>query len=558
MIKTFLLKIDKLLDRHTALLLSLMILVILRVPNFFDPYWYGDEAIYLTLGQSIRSGQKLYTDIVDHKTPIIYYLAAVPNQFWFRILLFGWMIVTTTLFYDISIKIFKKSVAYFGTLMFVLLTTLPYFEGHLPNGELFVMGFVITGLWLLLRSDYLKTILEPNSKINRKFVKKQFLPLFAAGILFGLGILTKVPALLDFAALITLPWFFIIHKHLKEVGSINSNKFSRGKSFIQTIISNTKRCINHTFNKKLINKVIALIWHWLPMILGMVTPILLSIIYFISVGSGADYLEFGLLYNFHYTQTWTHNFGSSLVNFLFTLPGKTLILGFLLTTITLIKSLPLKAKFFCGWYLLTLYSVLLSNRPYPHYFLQSVPALVLLIAYWLDLIARNKKSHYKELFSTTLSILFSTALTVAILITLNFGTYSTSKYYNNFYQYLTGRINQKQYYQTFNPLMEDNYEIAQFLKDQNIDRLFIWGNNAMLYALSETVPTTRFTVAFHIKDLKVYDETMEQIEQDPPKYIVVMNNAYSDFSDFYQFLSQNYIPNYSYSHMVLYKKTNVL
>jgi len=534
-----------------------MILVILRVPNFFDPYWYGDEAIYLTVGQSIRSGQKLYTEIVDHKTPIIYYLAAVPNQFWFRVLLFGWMTITTIFFYDISIKLFKKTTAWLGTFLFVLLTTLPYFEGHLPNGELFVMGFVITGLWILLRSDYLKTMLDANSKISGKFIQKQFVFLFVTGICFGLGILTKVPALLDFAALLTLPWFFLTHKHLQKLPPKQTRKIARSDSLFRSIISSAGKSISNIFNKNFFKKALNLVWHWLPMVLGMLVPIVLSIIYFIAIGSGKDYLEFGLLYNFHYTQTWTHDFGSNLVNFLFTLQGKTLILGLFLFIITFVRSLPLKAKFFSGWYLLTLYSVLLSNRPYPHYFLQSVPALVLLLAYCFDLIITHKKNHLKEMVATIFSVVICTTLTLAILITLNFGTYSTSKYYQNFYRYLTGQLDQMQYYQTFNPLMEDNYKIARFLKDQNIDRLFIWGNNAMLYALSETVPTTRFTVAFHIKDLKVYDETMSQIEETPPKYIVVMNNAYSDFPDFYQYLFTNYIPNYTYSHMTLYKKINV-
>jgi hypothetical protein len=79
-------KIDIFLDKHTWLLLLFVLIIVLRLPNFFEPYWYGDEAIYLTLGTALREGGQLYTTIIDHKTPLIYYLAMVPNQFYFRIL----------------------------------------------------------------------------------------------------------------------------------------------------------------------------------------------------------------------------------------------------------------------------------------------------------------------------------------------------------------------------------------------------------------------------------------------------------------------------------------
>lgn len=555
MIKNTFLKIDKLLDRHTPLLISLFVLLILRVPNFFDPYWYGDEAIYLTIGQSIRAGQRLYADIVDHKTPLIYYFAAVPNQFWFRVLLFFWMVITAICFYDISIKTFKsKSAAWLGTLLFVLLTTLPSLEGHIPNGELFVMGFVVVGLWILLRSGYLKTMLSEKSKVDQKFIKKQFMPLFGAGVLFGLGLLTKVPALLDFAGLMIIPWFYLFHIQLNSKPK-NKERIIKSDDFLSKLKKRSKNYIKTIFNLESFKKFTTLFWHWLPMGLGLLLPIVASIIYFVSVGSGSDYLEFGLLYNFHYTQTFSPDFGNAIANFLFTLPGKTLVLAALLLVLTFIKRMPLKSKVFGGWYLLTLYSVLLSNRPYPHYFLQAVPPLVLLLSFNFELLLSGAKNILKkEAIYTFASTIFYTILTITIFTAINFGAYSATKYYNNFYRFMTGGLNQEEYYQTFNHLMKDNYQLSTFLNEQGVDRLFIWGNNAMLYALSDTVPASRFTVAFHIQDLKTYDETMSELKEVSPKYIVVMNNASRDYPDFYQYLNSEYMPNHDYNYMTLYKK----
>ena len=89
---SFFKKIDRFLDRQTLLLLLLVLIIILRLPNFFEPYWYGDEAIYLTLGNALKQGGQLYTTIIDHKTPLIYYLAMVPNQLYFRVLNLCWML----------------------------------------------------------------------------------------------------------------------------------------------------------------------------------------------------------------------------------------------------------------------------------------------------------------------------------------------------------------------------------------------------------------------------------------------------------------------------------
>ena len=151
---SFLKKADRFLDRQTPLLILFVLIIFLRLPNFFEPYWYGDEAIYLTLGNALKNGEKLYTTIIDHKTPLIYYLAMVPNQFYFRILNLVWMLFTTSFFFIFAKKLFKKERwAFLASLILVILTTLPWLEGNIPNGELFVMGFVMLGAVLFSQSS---------------------------------------------------------------------------------------------------------------------------------------------------------------------------------------------------------------------------------------------------------------------------------------------------------------------------------------------------------------------------------------------------------------------
>ena len=89
----------KLVNKYKYFLFLAIIFLFLRLPSLFEPYWYGDEGIYLVLGQGIRKGLTLYTQIHDNKPPTLYYLAAIGQTvFGFRLLLMIFMALTVFLF----------------------------------------------------------------------------------------------------------------------------------------------------------------------------------------------------------------------------------------------------------------------------------------------------------------------------------------------------------------------------------------------------------------------------------------------------------------------------
>ena len=510
-------QLSKILDKHLLLIVCLLLLVVLRFPNLFEPNWYGDEAIYLTVGQAMRYGRELYTSIVDHKTPLIYYLAMMPNQLSFRFLTIMWMILTTVMFYSISTNLFnKKTPLVISNLVFVLLTSLPFLEGNIPNGELFVMGFVLAGIIALKPTRYWRWL--TSSRIKLKPDKHSW-KLIAAGSLLGLGVLTKVPAVLDFAAVAFIAWLQLFDGNHQRKLTAKISQFARTIGLLS---------------------------------LGLIIPILFSILYFMVQGRGQDYLQFGLLYNLHYTSNWQLNFNSPLLEFVFSLPGKTVLLGLSLAAIsTLGRKLDRRFKFIFSWLLLTLYAALLSNRPYPHYFQQLVPAFSLLLGYLVKTVLRPKKITDAVTINLTLLILL---LIVKIALLLNFMPYPTISYYQNFLRYTGGTINRTEYYQSFNPLMNDTYQAAAIIKQRNLRQTFIWGTNPMLYDLSDTIPTGRFTVSFHIKDIGAHESTLTSIKQAQPEMMVVMANESGDFPGFYQYLEENYVLAYEFEHMNLYEK----
>ena len=82
----------------------------LRLPSLFEPYWYGDEGIYLTIGQGLRQGLVLYRDIYDNKPPLIYLLAALSGSlFWFRFILLVWSMMTVAFFSKLAKTFFSKN-----------------------------------------------------------------------------------------------------------------------------------------------------------------------------------------------------------------------------------------------------------------------------------------------------------------------------------------------------------------------------------------------------------------------------------------------------------------
>lgn len=495
-------------------------MLLLRLPNLAEPYWYGDEAIYLTIGVAMRNGATLYKEIIDHKTPLIYFLAMVPGQVWFRLLNIIWMGLTTTFFYQIACKLLDKRWVYLSSFAFVLFTSAPWLEGNIPNGELFVMGFILAGLWLFSQTEIF-SMLQQNTITARewKWTKKDPQLIVGAGVLAGLGVLTKVPGLLDVVALGSL-LFFVAWSH--------------------TTVKNWRR---------------ALAWFLTSagaFVLGFFIPIVLSVIYYWARGAFADYAQFGLLYNIYYSGNWSLPFDQPWLVALFSLPAKAGMVGLvLLISIIWSRWRPHQntAAWVYFWMFAALFAATLSNRPYPHYLLQVIPPAALALG-----ILFEKKSH---LISRIL-MLDGIAALFLIMVLLDFGLYSSWSYYRRYMQLGTGQISPAEYRASFDSLVSQNEEIARQIVTNTSpnEKIFVWGTNPMLYAQTQRAPATRFTVAFHIHDLKQYDQTLEEITTEHPRYIVVMKKE-SPLPGLNEFLNMYYMHSAETTDMILYRHTTL-
>jgi hypothetical protein len=524
-------RIDCFTSQHIVLFALLVLLIALRLPNFSEPYWYGDEAIYLTLGTAMRHGERLYAEIIDHKTPIIYYLAMVPTQTGFRMLNVASTILTTTFFYFFARKVIKNEMGIgIASLFFVLLTTLPWFEGHIPNGELFVMFFIFIGATFFGRTELFQHFLK-SEKTDRDVFPlspRQLLLFFSSGVFFSLGILTKVPALFDVLAFLFIFWSL----------------------FVETFITRRE---SHK-----VKRLVSIVLSGAVCVAGVITPIVLSILYFIARGSGQAYLDYGLLYNFHYVESFVPSFSLPFLRYFFTFPVKTGLLALLLIGLTAgTRVLSSRFRFIAAWVGLALFSSLLSNRPYPHYYLQIIPPLALLLGYFVETVMSLRERHaasvqIKKAAEVAISLGLG-GVFIAILLLLHVGLYSNVDYYGKFFKMLSGRMSAIEYRDSFNSFDADNYKASAIIRTSKEQRMFIWGTNPMLYALSGKSPTGRFTVAFHIYDFKALDETLADVKKHAPQFVVVMKEE-KPFPQLSSYLEQYYTPNMQFRYFTLWKR----
>lgn len=439
---------------------------ILRLPSLSEPYWYGDEGIYLAIGQALRHGLLLYQQIHDNKPPTLYLLAVLSKSvFAFRLLLSLWMIPTIYFFHRLTKKFLPSRLSYLSTLLFLILTSIPLLEGNIANAEVFML--LPTILAFLIFLNY----------------KKSPFSLLLSGLLLGFAFTIKIPVAFEFGLLCL--WILLFHK------SKIKNLFLISVSFI--------------------------------------LPIFLYFIYFYFRGAALPFLYSSLLQNFGYLSSWATGsqqsslgsgglFGRAAITFI-----SLGIFYFCYSKKYLSKDL----LFLLSWFSLALFGVLLSGRPYPHYLIQILPSLCLLLFTF---------SQARLLTFISFSVL------VFSLFHFKFYFYPVFRYYGNYYSYLFHQKSLADYRRFFAPDINDIYLIADKIKSLSSpsDYLYIWGDQAYLYPLSDRLPATKYIVAYHVLDFKGYDITIKELRAKTPKLIIYFPQVDRPFPDLDNFISEYY------------------
>lgn len=465
-------------DTPVWLEIFFVIIILLRIPSFFEPFYYGDEMIYLTLGQGVRQGVPLYLGLHDNKPPLLYLMAALAgNVFLFKALLAVFNLLAIYFFWKLVNNLFPKNLSFqkVSTILFGILTTIPLFEGNIANAENFMMAPAILAFYILAAKD--------RSAKN----------LFLAGVLFSIASLFKIVAAFDLFGVIA---FLLIFS--KKEGFVN---------FIKTVVF---------------------------LSIGFAVPILLSFAWYQLRGAFQPYLIAAYLQNIGYVSSWQRS-GSAepflVKNAPLLIRFGVMMLGFLIVWISS-RKLSKSFVLVCCWLLASLFAVSLSERPYPHYFLQSVAPVSILLGMLFT---------FKNI-EQSLAVL---PLMVAFFVPYyyKFWHYPTTVYYQRFFDFASRQTNQEQYFKGFAESVPRNYRIAEFLNKSSDkkDKVFVWSNDsAAIYALSRRLPPTKYVADYHFLDFSTKQETIDKLKSNPPKFIVITPNSF-DFPELEMYAKANYL-----------------
>jgi len=314
---------------------------------------------------------------------------------------------------------------------------------------------------------------------------------FWAGIMLSLAALFKVPASFDFGALLVF-------------GILTS------KSRLEKLLQKTREAI-----------------------FGFLLPIILTLVYYANRGALSVYLSATFFQNIPYLASWvgtqTQRWGG--------LPWFLLARGILLLGVVIILFLFRKrfshaAILVVSWFSFSLFAALLSSRPYPHYLLQVMPALALSFGL---IMAKTKEKIVPLVLSFLLAFSF---------LYFKFWHYPNISYYQNFYQFAVGQKSKEEYFNYFGKQTKALYQTATFLKLHTSpqEKIFIWGNQPSIYALANRLPIGRYTVAYHIIDFNGYQETINALAKNPPRFLVISSEEKRPFPALFSFIQSNYTP----------------
>lgn len=487
------LKLHNWCNRREWIFVLLIAVVLFRLPTLVTPHFYGDEEIYFVMGRAWSSGVPLYEAMFDHKPPLIYIVAGLFSTVaMFRGFLLFSMLLHTYLFWLLARKFWGEKYPYLAklsSLIFVVLSTIPTFEGHIVNAELLMMLPVTASILMIWdgRGGAFKFLL--------------------AGLVAGIGWLYKIPVMFDVVAIML--YFFVFAKNTVKEG------------------------IRAVFSLKF----------WLYG-LGFVLPLLLTFAYYYLKGHGESYLATVFTVNLGYVSSWKSESFTTFNPF----KSGLVVRGTILALYTLIlyvlrKKFDKRLMLAALWSGFALFGALLSYRPYPHYLQEVVPAVSLLLPTLF-----TTSTLWGWLLWGTLVM-----MGVLTQRDVGFWAYESKPLYHNYWQLMRGQITPDEYRDRFDNArrnyMVADYINSRLGEGEQI---YVWGSDPTIYNLTETVPSGgKYIVSFHVRDLQKYDYVIDNLLKNKPQAIVILPGS-EEFEALQGMILSKYLEVYSYEGASVY------
>lgn len=477
------------------LIIVFLFITIVRIPTFLEPWMDTDEKIYLAVGHGIANGQKLYLDVWDNKPPLIYLVYALSvklfgSAVWgVRIfgLLFSFLGIAS--FYSICKNVLKldklKFIIAFEIFIFLSIFG---FEALRFNGEGLFVPLVLAGINFLFLMD-------------RKIKTTKIAYFILGSIFISLACFSKTHAVLE-SIFMGLVWIIYLYK--------NQISF---KSIMVRILT--------------LSFIVLLPYIFSAIYFGSIEGGL-EMFYYSILGFGGDYIGrntpiiFGIQFDF---------ISNLQLRFIVLLISLGLNIYFYLK-----KQFDFELFFVLSWFFITIFTVLLSERNYPHYLIQLFAPLCLVISLSILFLTKGKEKLIRRIQPILLLVV------VFNLVIINFTGNTILPHYENILEdwghvFNSGFTNYKDY-KSFSQNQKSIIAVENIktLSNSN-DYIYIVDNSPELYALSNRKVGYR-----HVTDFQ-YDEGFDKIYSnilDKNVSLIVVKNSSPVYQEFNKRIINDY------------------
>lgn len=173
-----------------SILLFILLAILFRFLSFFKWVIDHDESTYMVIAHQMLQGDIYWKDIIDTKPPGIFLvygmieLIAGNSISVARLFVAIWIGINAWMLRDVLYQWTKNvRTSTFGGIVYIVALSLYTFYGISPNSELFVSGFSIIALWMIVRFS------------------SQPLSYWISGLMLGIGISIKQTAAFDALAI---------------------------------------------------------------------------------------------------------------------------------------------------------------------------------------------------------------------------------------------------------------------------------------------------------------------------------------------------------------------
>jgi 4-amino-4-deoxy-L-arabinose transferase-like glycosyltransferase len=464
---------------------------VLRLPSLFEPPWHTDEGIFQAVAQRVASGGSLYADAWESKPPLFLYIHVLtievlgPGVMPVRAVAMLFALGAALAFFAVALRFTSRPRALAAAGLLLAATAAPFWEGNLALTETFVLLPSLLAVLLTLKG------LEGTGRARAGLW-------LGAGAMFAAAVLIRQTAAVIALALVL--WLLLCGRPWLRLSAF----YAAGALLVLVPVLGAFAVFGS--------------WRWF---------------WDANAGFFLQYVPSGEQLPFHYRP-------------LIVLP---VVAGVVCLALQRRLGRGIPAWGFAAlWYTLTLAAALLTGRPYPHYFLQTLPPLCLLAVMAAAGPLRLLPSRWSQAPALALS---ATVLALWLLVVRpqfegNLWAMRYTKgpdYYPNFAAWAMGWKSDAAYNDYFDRRVNLTRRLEGAISHSEARAgLYVWGEYPWLYALSESKPASRYMTSFYTLLLPGEDERLaDSLRRSDPRLIVVLVDAWPKYYDSTGVLNRRYL-----------------